>query len=530
MRKSAYALLSIALLGTAIGCTAKDNNTTTNHTTSPAPGNTSAPEEKPKGPTAFSISFPTTGAQTGYTARVDLATEKWKTELGKLTNTDLTVSMVEDEKMGLLFAGGDIPDVVGALGTPSSKSLSGSVQSGVFHPLTDLIKEHTPTLYNTVPQAAWEAVTLNGEIYGVPSFLSNPSRRGTYMRMDLLEKTGKEVPTTVEEFVDVLRAFKEIGVKHPYAMRENFKYADIIFGSYDVLPYRDQFMVMGDEVVPKFFKSEAMMEALQIYKDMYDEGLIPKDFATITVSDFSKNINSGDAGTWSQNAVGLPSYATTIREVVPDAELAIIPSPKGPDGQSGYFFYSPVITSFYINKKVEEERVIDILKFFEWQLGEEAAMFYTFGIEGDTYTLDADGKINYKLPETQEEIEEEGWRSGTLWPIKDATYNRLRLELSEDGKQVLEAFDTILANEGLGGIGFYPELEATAKFPELGFPQQDVGPSYIIDNMVRMIYGSRPISEWPQVLEEYRSRGGDEIIREATERYNNNDGVIHLKR
>src|SRR5690606_25566976 len=119
------------------------------------------------------------------------------------------------------------------------------------------------------------------------------------------------------------------------------------------------------------------------------------------------------------------------------------------------------------------------------------------------------GKINYKTPATEEEKQEEGWRSGQIHMIKDAPISRLRTELDEKyGRIVLDAFDNILATEGRGGIGFYPELESSAKFPELGFPGQDVGPSFIIDNMVRMIYGQRPIEDWPKVLEEYRERGG----------------------
>lgn len=538
VRKSLYKMLALVLLiSLIVGCSSNSGNNTTNN----QPNNTSTPNtandgqsndpEEPKGPTEFSISFETTGDGTGYTSRVDLENEKWIEALEDLTNTEIHAKMIHRDQMGLMFAGGDIADVIGAIGTPSSASMSGSVEAGVFHPLTDLIKEHTPTLYEKIPQAAWDAVSVDGEIYGVPSYLSNPSRRGTYIRMDLLEQTGKPVPKTVEEFVDVMRAFKELGVKHPYAMREDFKYADVIFGAYDVLPYRDQFMVMGDEVVPKFFQADRMMEALTIHKQMVDEGLIPKDFASITVGDFFQNIQGGEAAMWSQNAVGLPSLATAINEAVPTAEVEIIPSPTGPDGEGGYLFYAPVLTSYYINQEVEEERAIEILKFMEWQLTEEAEMFFTFGLEGDTYTVDAQGNVNYKTPETDHEKEEEGWRSGQLWMVRDTTYTRPMLELDEKyGDKVLTAFDEILANEGRGGIGFYPELEASAKFPELGFPSQDVGPSFIIDNMVRMIYGDRPIEEWPQVLEEYRERGGDEIIKEATERYNNKDGAIELYR
>ncbi|MCU6707524.1 extracellular solute-binding protein [Paenibacillus sp. J5C_2022] len=481
-------------------------------------------------PLAFTISLPTTKSG-GYSSKVDLQHEKWLDKLYDHFGVRMHVQVTEQDKLPLLFASGQIPDVVGVYGTPSTPAMSGSVEAGVFHPLSQLLKTHTPKLMELIPEAAWKAVSMNGEIFGVPSYLSNPSRRATYIRKDLLQQTGLSPPQTVEEFVAMLRAFKKLGVAAPYAMRENFKYADLVFGAYDVLPYKDQFTVIGDEVVPKFFKIEAMQQALRTMKTMYDEGLIARDFATITASHFFKTINSGEAAMWSHNAISLNTFATTIQQAVPDASVGIIPSPKGPKHTGGYLLYTPVLTSYYVNNKVEPERVIAILKFLEWQAtSREASMFYTFGIEGETYSVDRDGSIDYYgAPVTLEEQDEEVWRSGTLWLITDSAINRDKIATMKYGQEIIHAMDHTLRKEGLGGIGFYPELPAFMKYPTLA-PQQDVGPSFIVDNMVQMIYGVRPIEEWPEVLEEYRDRGGDEIIAEATERYFNNDGVIELTR
>ncbi|WP_281364344.1 hypothetical protein [Paenibacillus planticolens] len=42
---------------------------------------------------------------------------------------------------------------------------------------------------------------------------------------------------------------------------------------------------------------------------------------------------------------------------------------------------------------------------------------------------------------------------------------------------------------------------------------------------MKMITGSEPISNWPQVIEEWKSIGDNDVIKEATERYNKKDGV-----
>ncbi|WP_282936543.1 extracellular solute-binding protein [Paenibacillus sp. RC67] len=476
------------------------------------------------GPTKFSIAFPITTGD-GYGQRqADLSKEKWVQRLNKLTNTELDVRLIQREKMGVVFAGNDIPDVMGTTFLPTGKDMGGSVEAGIFQPLDEVLKQYAPNLLKKVPKEVWDTVSYNGHIYAIPDYLTNPSRRGTFIRTDLLEKAGLPVPQTVDDFLNVMRAFKKLGVENPYQMRENFKYADVIFGAYDVLPYKDQFEKKGDQIVPKFFDVENTQKVLQTYKTMYDEGLIPKDFAIISSTDYSKMINAGKSGMWSANVGGgLQAFRTNIQAVNPNAKVDVIASPKGPEGKNGYALYSPTVRTFYINKKVDKDKLVAIMKYFDWMATDEAAIFFSYGIEGENYTID-NGKINYKIPANKEEKDEESWRSGTLWAGQDATYNKLQLQLNQDGQDTLKAFDTILSKEGLPGISFTPDLNAFAKYPDLT-PTSDTGAKLIVDHMVKMVYGKEPISDWPKVIEEYKSKGGNEIIKEATDRYNKKEGV-----
>lgn len=519
MRKKAAMLLAACMMAGALaGCGGKEET------------KNQGDQTETQQPLAFSLSIPVT-TNSGYQAKVtNWDNDKLVQHLEKLTNTDISLQILEVSKMSVMFASNDIPDVVGSYDTPTGKNMSGSVEAGMFLPLDDLLKEYAPNLLSKVPQAAWDMVSYEGKIYGIPDYLSNPSRRGTYIRTDLLEQTGLETPTTVDEYLDVLRAFKQLGVENPYQMRENFKYADVILGAFDVLPYKDQFEVVDGQVQPKFFDVENMQKALETYKTMYDEGLIPKDFATISSSDYSKNINSGKSGSWSANAASLISTRTGLTQAVPTAAIDIIPAPTGPEGKGGYFLYTPVNRVFYISKNVSQEKAVGIVKFYEWMTTEEAETFFTFGIEGDNYTLE-NGQINYKIPATAEEQEEESFRTGMLWMGQDSTLlpARKRLELNDDGQSLLDAFDNVLNKEGLGGIGFYPDLTTYSQYPDLS-ATGDTGPKLIIDHMIKMIYGREPISDWPKVIEEYLAKGGSEILKEANERYAANDGIVNTAR
>ncbi|SDD59480.1 putative aldouronate transport system substrate-binding protein [Paenibacillus sp. UNCCL117] len=488
-----------------------------------APG--TAAENKPAEKLKFSMSMTTSGNKHAEKS-ADVNNEKWVKKLEELTNTDIDFRMIAlkefDQKMSLMFASNDIPDVVQNVGGATTKGMSGSVEAGVFMPLDDLLKQYAPTIMKSVPKEAWQETSFGGKIYGIPAWLSNPSRRATFIRADLLAKTGLPAPKTVDEFLEVMRAFKKLGVEHPYQMRENFKYADTILGAFDVLP--SQFEIQNDQVVPKFFDVENMTKALQTFKTMFDEGLIPKDFATISSGDYGKNIEGGKAAMWSANAQGLSNFRNKIGASTPGAQVEIIPSPRGPENRGGHLLYSSINTSYYINSKVSKEKAIEIIKFFEWMTTPEAEIYFSFGIEGDTYTKE-NGAIKFTPPTATEALDEDGFR-GMFWFVHDTVYNKAKEEMTQNGRDMIKYMDTVISKEGLGSVRFVPTLQAYSKYPDLTPLGDDVGPKLIIDHMTKMIYGKEPISDWPKVIEEYKNKGGNEILKEATERYKKGDGVI----
>ncbi|TBL78244.1 extracellular solute-binding protein [Paenibacillus thalictri] len=489
----------------------------------PSGGNTNAAAGTPAKPaekTKFSMSMRTLNF-TYVEKSPNINEDKWVKKLEEMTNTDLDIVLVPhkeyEQKMIQMFATNDIPDVVQGDGGINGKEMAGSIQAGVFMPLDDLLQKYGQNLLKKIPQEAWERMKYQGKIYGIPEFLSNPSRRSTWIRKDLLDKTGLPVPKTVDETMNVLREFKKLGVENPFMGREGFKYADTFFGSYDVFPYLSQSMKQGDQIVPKFFNTENMQKALQTYKTMYDEGLINKEFATINPTQFKNTILAGKAGMWSMNANEILQWEAQLKATVPTAKLEVIPSPVGPDGKGGYYLYGSVTRTYFINKKAKNPE--NIIKFFDWMLSDEAEKFFTFGVKGETYT-EENGKINYKTPTEPAAVDEERYRQAFLWMVQDTTYNKGTLSLTDEGKKLMNVYDTILAKEGRDGIDFQPRLDALVKNPDVA-PNSDTPPNVLLTHMVKMVYGKEPISDWPKVIDEWKQKGGNDVIKEATDKYNN---------
>jgi putative aldouronate transport system substrate-binding protein len=485
--------------------------------------NTKETEEESKEPLKFSISMRTL-AFTHVENSPNINEDEYVKELEKLTNTDLDIRLMPHNeystKMDLMFASGDIPDVVqtsAGYGEGSGQTLQQAVEAGVFLPLDELIEKHGPNLKKYIPEAAWEKQRYkDGKIYSIPEYLSNPSRRATYIRKDLLDKAGLEVPKTVEETLTVLRKFKEMGVAQPFGGRADFKYADTFFGSFDVFPYSSMWELDKDgNPVPKFFDSKNMESALKTYKTMYDEGLLHKEFLTIDSKQYKNEAITGNIGMWSMNANELLQWEQQLKENVPDAEIAVVPSPVGPDGKGGYYLYGDVTRAYAINKETENPE--KIIKFFDWMLSEDAAKYFTYGIEGKDYTME-NGKMNYKTPQSVDEVNIERYRTAFLWLVQDTTYIKGLLEMTPEGQELIEVYDTILANEGRDGINFDPPLKALDTLPDLQ-PGSDTPPKLLMGHMAKMITGAEPISDWSKVVEEWKERGGNKVLEEAADRY-----------
>ncbi|MFB5662800.1 extracellular solute-binding protein [Alteribacillus sp. HJP-4] len=515
-------LLFLALI--VIGC-----NGTDSETSEATNDDSNENEAKEDGNSDFSIAMRTLG--TPYVeSHPEINEDKYVEELENLTDTDINIRLVPHneyvERMNLMLASNDVPDVMQAGGGVLGPELAGGVENGAFMPLDDLLEEHGQDLLETIPQEAWDKVTYDGQIYAIPEYLSNPSRRGTAMRMDLLEETGLEIPETADEFLEVLRAFKEIGVSDPFQGREDFKYSDTFFGAFDAFPY--QWELYEDEVVPKFMAGDKIKDALSFYNTMYEEQLIHPEFLTTQQPEYRSNIIAGKVGMWSMNAEEVNAWEQEIQNNVPEAEVEIIPSPKGPDGEGGHYLYGNVTRSFLISNETEAD-VEKIIQFFNWQVSEEGERFFTYGIEDDTYTMNEDGSVDYEIKEDSNSLNEQHYRNRWLWMIRDSTYTEGILELTEEGQELMSVFDNILDNEGRDSIQFDPPLDATENSPDIR-PGSDIPSDVWMTGAAKIILGQEPVDYHDTIVEEWLHQGGQQAIDEATERYNEGEGIIESQR
>lgn len=122
------------------------------------------------------------------------------------------------------------------------------INDGAILDLTDYLQEYAPHCWEMVGEDVWNFIRKsdpNGQnrIWYVPKVFDY-QRHGAMIRQDWLDKLGLEMPTTQEELVEVLRAFKTgdpngngIADEIPTGGREEARWMDFLFYQYGIVHY-----------------------------------------------------------------------------------------------------------------------------------------------------------------------------------------------------------------------------------------------------------------------------------------------------
>lgn len=130
-------------------------------------------------------------------------------------NWSTVPEQAEKEKLNLILASGDYPDVFFGCGFNDDMLTQYGSDEQLIIPLNDLIKNNMPNLKKLLDSTpgAWAAITSpDGKIYGLPSFnecyhCENSNKAWVYK--PFLDKLGLDMPKTTEEFEEMLIAFRD---------------------------------------------------------------------------------------------------------------------------------------------------------------------------------------------------------------------------------------------------------------------------------------------------------------------------------
>lgn len=514
-RSTKLMLVSAVIVGMLSACGESNGN----NTSSSSSGNGQATGDTP-------VSFTVSKSTSGYPyieGQSNINEDKYMKKLEELTNVDLKVELIPhsefEQKLQLMFASGDLPDLIETKGINSS-SISAAVDAGVIIPLNDLINQYAPNMKKALSEQEWKYGTISkdGVIYGIPTLESAPHGVNAFIRKDWLDKLGLEVPSTLDEYVEVFKAFRDQdpngnGKKDeiPFSGRENFKSSDIFFGAYGVSP--ESWTYSDGELVPNFILPN-MKEALAFYKMLYDEKLFDNESFVQQGKDWDSKIRGqGVVGFFQHSSTEAQLWDTEVKSNNPGASVIPIAAPVGPDGFSGGTVRSTISNNTWVITK-NAKNPEAIVKFLDFFFSEEGLEFSTYGIEGETYTK-VDGKHDYKYPETSSEIEEEMARQDWYRFTGPSYLNNEEYMTNKPDNELIVAGLEIAKQEGNVNAGAgMPVMETLKSRPELEYK------GLWMEFAAKVIAGKENVDSFDSFVADWKKRGGADLIKEATEWYN----------
>ncbi len=322
--------------------------------------------------------------------------QEYQTMTGINLDFDVVPSQGYDEKKSLLFASNDIPDIfVRAFLTNSEIVKYGNM--GVLAPLEELIEEYAPNYAKHLtdnPAIRARITAPDGHIYALSDIITlNAARTSKYwMNKKWLAQAGKEIPVTVEELEDVLRAFKGAD------FNGNGQADEIPLGAADlpglinalcgVWGFQRQFgqnLQVTDGKVRTWITDDGFKDMLVWLNRMYSEGLVDPEIFT---QDFAKYaakmsgqlmglfINQADDTFDSTDYVGIAPFTGKSEKQFVNSQ----PIARG----NGVF----AISAGCENKEAA-------MRWVDYFYGKEGSIFLRFGAEGKTMTFNEAGEPEY---------------------------------------------------------------------------------------------------------------------------------------
>jgi len=407
MKKRVWALLLAAVLAFSVlaGCSNQgtapvEADTQTPETTDTAPATDSdtaaaADSEQTVFPLAetydvSAFAFANTGEELDKTLTMQVMEQR--------TNVHWDITSASEaeleEKRNLSFNGGEYYDVYIKSGISAVEAFQYGSQ-GIILPLNDLINEHMPNLKAILDeQDLWGQITsADGNIYALPQLngeeLAAPA---VYINQKWLDNLNMSLPTTQEEFMDVLRAFvnddpngngqaDEYGIYCPAGAVE---YTLPLFG---VAMDYSTFSMYDNGTMTFVPTSDAYHDFLAFWAKAYSEKLVNQDCFTASWDDLNA------IGATSDTLGTIPTYGAyqhvgTERD---EEYVGLVPfngAHTMPAG-NGLAYGALCIT----DKCTDPALICEWADYF---YSEEGAILGRMGVEGETYTVDADGMYSWK--------------------------------------------------------------------------------------------------------------------------------------
>lgn len=446
-------------------------------------------------------------------------------EIAKYTNITLkgtasTMDSDSTQSFNLMIASKELPDIVGG----KRQEIIKYGQEGAFIPLNDLIEQYAPDIKKILdenPDVRAAITAEDGNIYQIPFMFKDIVSEAYFIRQDWLDKLGLQIPTTVDELHDVLKAFVEQdpngnGVKDEvgYFCRVSVADRNKLVGLLPVFGINDYWHINKNGKVAIGMYTPEYKEAIKSVSQWYAEGLIDPEIFTRGGSArdilFPEN-NGGMIHDWIPSTTG---YNKSVADQVEGFKLVGMLPVTDVNGDQWEVASRAkldgagwAITSS--NKHPEET-----MKYMNFYFTETGRRIKTYGVEGATYNmvdgkpvytddiLNSDKAINIQIMEMGGMIEDMAY-------LHDASYENFAMD--EEGQKTMKMYSDAGVSNAV-----YPQVPAISFTNEENDLIQAKYPAcrtYMLEQMQKWTFdGSMVDQQFDGYMQTLKEMGMDEIV------------------
>ncbi|MCR2813818.1 extracellular solute-binding protein [Microbacterium sp. zg.Y1084] len=442
-----------------------------------------------------------------------------------------------DQRKSLVIGAGDAPEIISVTYPGQEVAF---VSGGAILPASDFV-QYMPHYMDKVEK--WDLEPdldqmrqEDRKYYVFPGFREEPRAEYSFaVRSDVWEELGLSLePATFDELRDQLRTVKE-AYPDVYPMTDRWSangpleatlsFVSPNFGTSAGWGFGEGLTWNGDEFVYTG-ASDEYRDLIEFYASLVEEGLLDPEAVTQDDDQAVQKFASGNAMSIATNDQEIVRYRTTVDELGSDVEMTQIRVPAGPAGDNFQAGQRTVGGFMLSAKAAESENFLAMLQFLDWlYYSDEGLEFAKWGVEGETYTKDADGTrvlaenitamgLN---PEAPENLQADYGFSNGVWTLVHGS--TVELDRSMLRPEVIDFVEAMSTKEVL-------ELPPPAPLSEVEREQVSLYQSALKDhvwqNTAAFILGQRSLDEWDSYVAELEGMNMPqylELVNGAQQRY-----------
>lgn len=302
-----------------------------------------------------------------------------------------------NEQFNLIMASSDWPDLFDCgVSSRYATGISGLLEDDVVVELSEYLDEYAPdykALLDSNQGFAESVVQQDGTIVDFATAMSSYQEQGMMIRQDWLDALELEMPATVDELTEVLKAFKsEYDLSMPLMVQAGLDTGLTYAYNIDRRGFANSGMgwVVEDGTVKSTFDTDGFRGYLELLNSYYAQGLFSDDFVNISneLNTIDSTYLSGKCGVF---FTGVSALAETQKENAsdPNFQLTAMPDIKlnADDPNSGVseISYTGINSIAISTQCAEPEKAIMFCNYFYTEEGQRLA---NWGVEGETYTME----------------------------------------------------------------------------------------------------------------------------------------------